>query len=116
MITSKINSEASDFAGLVRRMASDKRMGAVHVSLCAALFVLWQRDSFQNPFAISRKSLMAYSRIAATAPSVETRQQAAEFVVARDADGGTQFAREPLQHRAGVFPRRIGNGRTGDQR
>ena len=67
MNAAKTNSEASSFAGLVRRMASDKRLGAVHVSLCAALFVVWQKDGFQNPFPVSRKSLMAYSRIASRA-------------------------------------------------
>ena len=67
MITTQINCEASSFASLIRRMASDKRFGAAHISLCAALFVAWQRDYFQNPFSVSRKSLMDYSRIASKA-------------------------------------------------
>lgn len=48
-------------------MGSDSRMLSTHVSLLTALFVLWHQSGFANPFMVSRKKLMAFSRIASIA-------------------------------------------------
>lgn len=89
MIKAIINSEASGFANLVKRIASDKRLATVHVSLCAALFVAWQRDGFQNPFSVSRKNLMSYSRIAS---------KATYHKCMRDLDGYGYIRYQPSYH------------------
>lgn len=67
MTDTGIHNKAADYSKLVRRMGADNRILATHVSLFAALFVCWQHVGFTSPFAITRKKLMAYSRIASIA-------------------------------------------------
>jgi hypothetical protein len=55
------------YAKLLRHMSKDERLNATHVSLFTGLFVHWQRSGFVSPFAITRKTLMAYSKIASIA-------------------------------------------------
>lgn len=55
------------YANWVRHMAGDPRMLATHVSLYAALFICWQRQGFIQPFIISRRELMEFSKIASIA-------------------------------------------------
>jgi Putative Zn-dependent protease len=52
------------YAKLLRQMSKDERLNATHVSLFTGLFVHWQRSGFNSPFAVTRKELMAYSKIA----------------------------------------------------
>ncbi|TWR24189.1 hypothetical protein FPZ42_17025 [Mucilaginibacter achroorhodeus] len=61
------NAELSGYGKLLRRMSRDERLNATHFSLFSGLFIQWQRNSFVSPFAITRKLLMAYSRIASIA-------------------------------------------------
>jgi len=63
----KIITEIADYSKLVRRMGKDQRLMATHVSLFTALFIHWQRNEFISPFPITRKELMACSRIASVA-------------------------------------------------
>ena len=51
----------------IGRMGKDPRLFATHVSLYTALFVSWQRSGFNNPFPVSRRELMPYSRIGSIA-------------------------------------------------
>ena len=44
-------------------LASDVRLKPTHISLCIALCHAWVRSNFQNSFQISRRKLMAASRI-----------------------------------------------------
>ena len=44
-------------------LASDARLKPTHISLCIALYHAWVRSNFQNIFQISRRKLMAASRI-----------------------------------------------------
>ena len=67
MTETGIYNKAVDFTKLVSRMGADSRILTTHVSLFAALFVCWQHGGFANPFAVTRKKLMAYSRIASFA-------------------------------------------------
>lgn len=62
-----IHNKAADYSRLVRRMGANNRILATHVSLFTALFVCWQHGGFNSPFAVTRKKLMAYSRIASIA-------------------------------------------------
>lgn len=62
-----IQNKAADYSKWVRRMGADSRMMATHVSLFTAIFVCWQTGGFTSPFAVTRKKLMAYSRIASIA-------------------------------------------------
>jgi hypothetical protein len=55
------------YTKLLRCMSKDERLNATHLSLFPGLFVHWQRSGFTNPFAITRKALMAYSKIASIA-------------------------------------------------
>lgn len=48
-------------------MAKDQRLLATHVSLFTALFTCYQQHDFESPFAITRKVLMAFSKIASVA-------------------------------------------------
>ncbi len=44
-------------------LASDIRLKPTHISLCLALSHAWVRSDFQNFFQISRRKVMAASRI-----------------------------------------------------
>ncbi len=62
-----IQTKLATYSKCVGRMGSDDRMMSTHVSLFAALFVCWQHGGFNSPFAVTRKKLMAHSRIASIA-------------------------------------------------
>lgn len=63
----EIIKEIVAYTVLVRRMGKDPRLLATHVSLFTAMFVCWQRNGFIQPFSVSRKELMAFSKIASVA-------------------------------------------------
>jgi len=67
MKTNLLTIELAAYGGLIRRMGKDQRVMATHVSLFTALFIQWQRSDFRSPFSVTRKDLMAYSKIASTA-------------------------------------------------
>jgi len=67
MIQPGIHRETATYSKLIRRMGTDHRLLATHVSLFTALFVCWQRSGFSNPFAVTRKTLMTFSKIASIA-------------------------------------------------
>ena len=62
-----ISKNLTGYGNLIRRMGTDKRVLTTHVSLFTALFVFWQRNDFVSPFAITRKTVMAFSKIASIA-------------------------------------------------
>ncbi|HEY0245508.1 MAG TPA: hypothetical protein VGC01_08105 [Mucilaginibacter sp.] len=55
------------YTKLLRCLSKDEWLNATHVSLFMGLFVHWQRSDFNSPFAVIRKELMAYSKIASIA-------------------------------------------------
>jgi len=59
--------ELADYGKLLKRMSSDDRLMATHVSLFTALFIQWQRNNFVSPFPITRRELMTHSKIASVA-------------------------------------------------
>ena len=61
------NVELAGYGKLLRRMSRDQRLIATHISLFSALFVQWQRNGFASPFAVTRRELMAFSKIASIA-------------------------------------------------
>jgi hypothetical protein len=68
MSTHKIGvNELAGYSKLLKRMSMDGRLNMTHVSLFSALFVQWQRGGFKSPFSVTRKTLMAFSRIASIA-------------------------------------------------
>ncbi|MET3499630.1 hypothetical protein ABIC45_001221 [Mucilaginibacter rubeus] len=62
-----ISKELNDYSEIIKRMGKDGRVLATHVSLFTALFISWQREGFVSPFAITRKTVMAFSKIASIA-------------------------------------------------
>jgi hypothetical protein len=63
----EIIKEIVAYTVLVRRMGKDSRLLATHISLFTAMFICWQRNGFVQPFSVSRKELMAFSKIASVA-------------------------------------------------
>jgi carbamoylphosphate synthase large subunit len=63
----EIIKETIAYTAIVRRMGKDSCLLATHVSLFTAMFVCWQRNGFVQPFSVSRKELMAFSKIASVA-------------------------------------------------
>jgi hypothetical protein len=61
------NAELAGYGKLLRRMSRDQRLIATHISLFSALFIQWQRNGFTSPFAVTRRELMVFSRIASIA-------------------------------------------------
>lgn len=59
--------QLSSYTKQVRRMAKDQRLMVTHISLFTAMFVAWQQNGYTSPFPITRKGLMAFSRIASVA-------------------------------------------------
>ncbi|WP_121811049.1 hypothetical protein [Mucilaginibacter kameinonensis] len=60
-------SELAGYSKLLKRMSMDDRLNTTHIGLFSAVFVQWQRGGFKNPFSGTRKTLMAFSRIASIA-------------------------------------------------
>jgi hypothetical protein len=67
MIPATIHKEIATYSKLIRRMAKDQRLLATHISLYTALFICWQRQGFAQPFAVCRRELMGFSKIASVA-------------------------------------------------
>jgi len=67
------------YGKLIRRIRADERLLATHVSLFTALFVQWQRNRFVNPFRVTRKELMAFSKIASIATYHKCIRELDEF-------------------------------------
>lgn len=78
-MTAVISPEIANYAKWVRRMSSDKRLLATHVSLYTALFVCWQRQGFAQPFFVCRRVLMAFSKIASVATYHKCIKEMNEF-------------------------------------
>ncbi|MGY3054156.1 hypothetical protein ACVWYG_002359 [Pedobacter sp. UYEF25] len=74
-----IKNKTADYGKRIRRMGVDKRIIATHISLFTALFVCWQHSGYTSPFAVTRKKLMAYSRIASTATYHKCIRELDEF-------------------------------------
>ncbi|WP_184549410.1 hypothetical protein [Mucilaginibacter sp. FT3.2] len=63
----EIVKELAGYASLVKRMEKDNRLLPTHLSLFTGLFVCWQRAGFVSPFSVTRKTLMAFSKVASIA-------------------------------------------------
>jgi hypothetical protein len=59
--------QLTGYGRLLRRIRDDNCLGATHVSLFTALFIQWQQNSYESPFAVTRRELMSYSKIASVA-------------------------------------------------
>ncbi|WP_426587536.1 hypothetical protein [Mucilaginibacter sp. R-33] len=59
--------ELAAYASLLKRMEKDNRLLPTHLSLFTGLFVCWQRNGFRSPFSVTRKKLMAFSKVASIA-------------------------------------------------
>lgn len=62
-----INQDVANYTRWIRCMAKDQRLLATHISLYTALFICWQRQGFAQPFAVCRRELMGFSKIASIA-------------------------------------------------
>jgi hypothetical protein len=63
----EIVKDLAGYASLVRRMEKDDRLLTTHLSLFTGLFVCWQRNGFISPYSVTRKTLMAFSKVASIA-------------------------------------------------
>jgi len=63
----ELNSQLAGYSKQIRHMAKDQRLLATHISLFTAMFVAWQQNGYVSPFAVTRKELMAFSRVASVA-------------------------------------------------
>jgi len=79
MKTKLLTAELTAYGSLLKRMSKDQRLMATHVSLFTALFIQWQYFSFASPFAITRRELMAHSKIASIATYHKCMKQLDEF-------------------------------------
>ncbi|TSD66311.1 hypothetical protein FFF34_002605 [Inquilinus sp. KBS0705] len=59
--------QLAGYGRLLRLSSRDERLNASHISMFTGLFVHWQRCGYASSFAITRRSVMAYSRIASIA-------------------------------------------------
>ena len=66
-MTKTVMTELAGYGKLLRRMGADVRLNMTHISLLGGLFVQWQRNDFKSPFPVTRRLLMASSRIASIA-------------------------------------------------
>jgi hypothetical protein len=55
------------FISGIIRMGSDSRLLSTHISILTAIFICWQHNDFREPFSVTRRKLMAYSKIASVA-------------------------------------------------
>jgi hypothetical protein len=68
MTTNRIAiSELAGYSKLLKRMSMDDLLLPTHLSLFTGLFVCWQRNGFLSPFSVTRKTLMAFSKVASIA-------------------------------------------------
>jgi hypothetical protein len=67
MKTDLFQVQLTGYGKLLRLMSKDDRLNAIHLSLFTGLFVHWQRSGFTSPFAITRKAMMVFSKIASIA-------------------------------------------------
>ena len=51
------------FQAALRRIGEDRSINTTHVSLLTSIFICWQESGFKIPFMVSRRVLMAYSKI-----------------------------------------------------
>ncbi|WP_435404587.1 hypothetical protein [Mucilaginibacter flavus] len=63
----KIVKELAGYASLLKRMEKDNRLLPTHLGLFTGLFICWQRNGFVSPFGVTRKTLMAFSKVASIA-------------------------------------------------
>ena len=63
----EIVKELAGYSSLIKRMEKDDRLLPTHLSLFTGLFVCWQRNGFTSPFAVTRKTLMTFSKVASIA-------------------------------------------------
>lgn len=67
MKTGLFQVQLTGYGKLLRLISNDDRLNPTHLSLFTGLFVHWQRSGFTSPFAITRKAMMAFSKIASIA-------------------------------------------------
>jgi hypothetical protein len=79
MTETGIRNKVADYGKQVKRIGADNRMLATHISLLSALFACWQQSGFKNPVAVTRKKLMAISRIASIATYHKCIRELDEF-------------------------------------
>jgi len=75
----ELNNQLAGYSKQIRRMAKDQRLLASHISLYTAMFVCWQQNGYASPFAVTRKCLMAFSKIASVATYHKCIKELDEF-------------------------------------
>ncbi|MDB5006046.1 MAG: hypothetical protein JWP45_439 [Mucilaginibacter sp.] len=105
-----ISRKLASYNDLIKRMGSDKRVLATHVSLFTALFIFWQRGGFVSPFAITRKTVMAYAKIASIATYHKCIRELDEYGYIR-----YQPSFHPQKGSLVYWPMRTGDTGTGSE-
>jgi hypothetical protein len=55
--------DAERVGNFLHRITSDLKLGTSHVSVCAALCVIWVTNRLENPVIISRQQIMLAAKI-----------------------------------------------------
>jgi hypothetical protein len=61
------NFQKDQLTQLCSSIKIDNRLHATHMSLYAALLIIWSTNNFTNPFTASRAELMTISKLGSTA-------------------------------------------------
>ncbi|RZK40582.1 MAG: hypothetical protein EOO90_14470 [Pedobacter sp.] len=64
---------------MILQLESDNRLLPTHISMLTAIFLCWQRNQFREPFSVSRRKLMAFSKVASIATYHKYIQQLIAF-------------------------------------
>jgi hypothetical protein len=67
------------FSRQIKQIVKDRRLHGSHVSLYAALFVCYRQSGYQNPFPITRKTVMGFSKVASIATYHKCMRQLNEY-------------------------------------
>ncbi|MFF5383719.1 hypothetical protein [Pedobacter suwonensis] len=51
----------------IAQLESDSRLLSTHISILTAIFICWQHNAFREPFSVTRRKLMALSKVASIA-------------------------------------------------
>ena len=67
MISGETTTKKGFSVSKMARLESDSRLLPIHISILTAIFICWQHNGFREPFSVTRRKLMAYSKIASIA-------------------------------------------------
>jgi len=71
------------FEVIVLRLELDGRLLPTHISMLTAICLCWQNNQYREPFSVTRRKLMAFSKVASIATYHKCMQQLIAYVYIR---------------------------------